>query len=344
MSFKVVMTEKIMPPKQTQEIELDHKKMGVDFQTIPCDTEDEIIAAARDADAVITLMQPYSRRVIENLQNCKLIFNAGTGFDSIDLKAATEFGICVTYPGNYCTEEVSEHAMALLLACARKIIQIDKAVKAGKWGSFEKVEIRGEILPPMFRIEGQTLGIIGLGRTGRATVPKAKGFGMKVIAFNPDLPADVFKETGVEAVSLDYLLKVSDFVLIQAAMRPELKQIKHMIGMEQLKLMKPTAYLINTARGSFIDQEALYTALAEGIIAGAGLDVMEEEPAGINVDHPLLTLDNVIITAHTAYYSEQSWAMYKQRICDAVASIMEGRWPDWLINPEVKDNFRQRWG
>ena len=130
-------------------------------------------------------MQPYSRRVIENLQNCKLIFNAGTGFSTIDLKAATEFGICVTYPGDYCTEEVSEHAMALLLACARKIIRIDRAVKEGKWGSFEKREIRGKILPPIFRIKGQTLGIIGLGRSGRATVPKAKGFGMKVIAFDP---------------------------------------------------------------------------------------------------------------------------------------------------------------
>jgi D-3-phosphoglycerate dehydrogenase len=343
MSFKVVMTEEIMPPKQTQEVELDHKKMGVDFQTIQCNTEDEIIAAARDADAVITLMQPYSRRVIENLQKCRLIFNAGTGFDSIDLKSATEFGICVTYPGDYCTEEVSEHAMALLLACARKIMQVHRAVKEGKWDSFKKVAIRGEILPPMFRLEGQTLGIIGLGRTGRATVPKAKGFGMKVVAFNPNMPTDVFKEIGIEAVSFDNLLKMSDFVLIQAAMRPGVKHMKHMIGMEQLKLMKPTAYLINTARGSFIDQEALYTALVEGIIAGAGLDVMEEEPGGISADHPLLTLDNVIITAHTSYYSEQSWAMYKQRMCEAVASIMEGRWPDWLINPEVKDNFQRRW-
>jgi len=179
------MTDKILPPQQIREIELYQKNMGVDFQTIPCNTEDEIIAAARYADAVITLMQPYSRRVIENLQNCKLIFNAGTGFNTIDLKAATEFGICVTYPGDYCTEEVSEHAMALLLAYARKIIRIDRAVKEGKWDSFEKREIRGKILPPIFRIKGQTLGIIGLGRSGRATVPKAKGFGMKVIAFDP---------------------------------------------------------------------------------------------------------------------------------------------------------------
>lgn len=338
MSFKVVMTGRILPPQEIQEIELYQKTLGVDFQIIPCNTEDEIIAAAQYADAVITLMQPYSRRVIENLQNCKLIFNAGTGFDTIDLKAATEFGICVTYPGDYCTEEVSEHAMALLLACARKITRLDKAVKEGKWDSFEKREIRGKILPPIFRVKGQTLGIIGLGRTGRATVPKAKGFGMKVVAFGPNLPADIFKEIGVESVSLNHLLEMSDFVLIQAAMQPE---PKHMISMEQLKSMKPTAYLINTARGSFIDQEALYTALAEGIIAGAGLDVMEEEPAGINADHPLLTLDNVIVTAHTAYYSEQSWAMYKQRIYEAVASIINGKWPDWLINPEVKDNFQQ---
>lgn len=337
MSFKVVMTARVL---LRREIELYKTNLGVDFQTIVCNTEDELIAATQYADAIITLMQPFSRRVIENLENCKLIFNAGAGFDTIDLKAATKFGICVAYPGHYCIEEVSEHAMALLLACARKITRLDRAARKGKWSSFEKREIREKILPSTLRIQGQTLGIIGLGRIGRAIVPKAKGFDLKIIAFDPNLPANVFKEAGVESVSLDQLLEISDFVLIQASMQPE---SKHMISMEQLKLMKPTAYIINTARGLFIDQKALYTALAEGIIAGAGLDVMEEEPAGIDADHPLLTLDNVIVTAHSAYFSEQSWAMYKQRIYEAVASIINRRYPNWVINPEVKENFQKRW-
>ncbi len=333
MSFKVVMTARVLPHREIE----SYQNLGVDFQAVPCNTEDEVIAATRDADAIITLMQPFSRRVIENLENCKLIFNAGTGFDTIDVQAATEHGICVASPGDYCVEEVSDHAMALLLACARKITRLDRAVRAGKWSAFEKREIRGKILPPMFHLRGQTLGLIGLGRIGGTIAGKAKGFGLKVVAFDPYLPPEVFKQMDVESVTFDHLLETSDFVLIQASFSP---QAKHMIGMEQLRKMKPTAYIINTARGSFVDEEALCTALSQGYIAGAALDVVEAEPEGIYPEHPLLTLDNVIITAHSAYYSEQSWAKYKQRIYEAVASIVNGKWPDWLINPEVKDNFQ----
>lgn len=330
MSFKVVMTARVL---SRREIEQYKTNLGVDFLTIPCQTEDEIIAATRDADAVITLLQPFSRRVIEELDHCKLIFNAGTGFDTIDVRAATEHGIGVASPGEYCTEEVAEHAMALLLACARKITRLDRAVRAGKWSSFEKRDIRGKVLPPVFQLKGQTLGLIGFGRIGRAVVPRAKGFGLGVIAFDPYLPSSIFKRKNVEPVTLDYLLRTSDFVMVLASLSPE---SKHMLGIEQFKKMKPTGYIINVARGSFIDEGALYTALSEGYIAGAGLDVTEEEPEGIRPEHPLLTLDNVIITAHSAYYSEQSTAKYRQRIYKAIASAVKGKWPDWLVNPEVK--------
>ena len=310
------------------------EKLGAEFITIPCKTEDDIITAAQDADAVVTLMQPYTRRVIENLKKCKLIYNAGTGFDTIDLKAATEHGICVAYPGDYCAEEVAEHGIALLLNCARKITRLDRAVREGKWGSFEKRAIRNEILPPLFQLKGQTLGLIGLGRIGRGIATRAKGLGLKVIAFDPYLPPDVFKKVDLTPVTLETLLKESDFVSIQASHSPE---SDHMISMEQLKQMKPTAYLINIARGSFIDQKALFVALSEGYIAGAALDVVEEEPEGIGADHPLLTLDNVTVTAHSAYYSEESSAKYRSRIYEAVASIMNGELPEWLANPEIKE-------
>jgi len=230
--------------------------------------------------------------------------------------------------------------MALLLACARKITRLDRAVRAGKWNSFEKREIRGKVLPPVFQLKRQTLGLIGFGKVSQAIVPKAKGFGLRVIAFDPYLPSDVFEQMEVESVTFGHLLETSDFVVIQAAYSPG---AKHMIWMEQFQKMKPTAYIINTARGSFTDEAALYTALFEGYIAGAGLDVVEAESEGICPEHPLLTLDNVVITAHSAYYSEQSTARYKQRTYDAVASVVNGKWPDWLINPEVKENFRERW-
>ncbi len=142
MSFKVVLTSRVLPRRVMEDFQ---EKLRAEFVTVPCQTEDDIIAAAQDADAVVTLMQPYTRRVIENLVKCKLIYNAGTGFDAIDLQAATDSGICVAYPGNYCTEEVAEHTIALLLASARKITRLDRAVREGKWGSFEKREIRGKI-------------------------------------------------------------------------------------------------------------------------------------------------------------------------------------------------------
>ena len=192
----------------------------------------------------------------------------------------------------------------------------------------------------MSPLRGQTLGLIGFGRIGRTIADKANGFGLRIIAYDPYLSPAVFKQTGVESVTLNHLIETSDFISIQAEFSPEME---HLLGMEQFRMMKPTAYLINTSRGAAIDQAALYTALTEGYIAGAALDVVAEEPAGIGADHPLLTLDNVIVTAHSAYYSEQSSAKYKQRIYDAVAAIVHHQWPEWLINPEVKENFQKKW-
>jgi D-3-phosphoglycerate dehydrogenase / 2-oxoglutarate reductase len=331
-TFKVVLTSRVITKK---EAEIWGISLGVEFITIPCTTEDQIIDAARDADAIVTLMQPYTRKVIEQLKNCKLIYNAGTGFDTIDIAAATGRGIAVAYPGDYCMEEVAEHAMALLFACARKITRLDRAVRQDKWVGFEKREIRNNILPPIFRIAGSTMGVVGFGRIGRATARRGKALDMNVIVYDPCVDAGITGSHGVKAVSLEELLHVSDFVVLQAASSP---QTKHMIGIEQLKMMKPTAYIINTARGSIIDQKALINALAEGLIAGAGLDVVEEEPDGIGADHPLLKFDNVIITGHSAYYSEESSAKYKRRIYEAVESIVNGKKPEWLINPDVKFN------
>jgi len=338
MDFKTVLTSRVLSRRDMEDFQ---QRLGAELVTIPCSNEDDIMAAAQDADAVVTLMQPYTRRVIEHLEKCRLIYNAGTGFDSIDLKAATEAGICVAYPENYCTEEVAEHAIALILACARKITRLDRAVREGKWASFEKREIRNNILPPMFQLKGQTLGIIGLGRIGKAIAALGTGLGLKVIAIDPYVSRDAFQQAGVVPVMLEALLEQSDFVVIQASFSQE---AEHIIGMEQLERMKPTAYIINTARGSFVDQQALYTALSEGIIAGAALDVVEEEPDGIRADHPLLTLDSVVVTAHSAYYSEQSSAQYKERILEAIASAMRGDLPQWVANPEVKDKYRKRWG
>jgi len=335
MSFRVVM---VVNHPMIPHDEEDYRRIGAEFVARPCQTEDELIAAARDADFVLTFKRPFTRKVIEKLDRCKMIFNIGTGYESIDLAAATDCGICVSYPDGYCSEEVAEHAMALILACARKLVRLDRAVREGKWDSYEKREIRLKILPPMFALKGQTLGLIGFGRISRALVPKAKGFEMRVIAYDPYVPASVFEEFGVTPVDLEYLLASSDFVSIHAAFTP---QARHMLGMEQFKRMKPTAYLINCARGEFIDEQALHTALAQGYIAGAALDVVQAESMGL--EHPLLQLENLVITPHTAYYSEESIAKLTRRPYEEIARVVRGEWPQWLINPEVKENFKRRW-
>lgn len=336
MSCKVVM---LVANPMIPHDEADYRRIGVEFIPRPCQTEEEIIKAARDADFILTFKKPVTRKVIEQLERCRLIYNIGTGYETIDMAAATEHGICVSYPDAYCSEEVAEHAMALILACARKLVRLDRAVRDGKWESYEKREIRLNILPPMLPIRGKTLGLIGLGRIARKLVPKAKGFEMRVLALDPYVPASVFDEYGVEAVPLDYLLENSDFLSVHAAFTSD---ARHMLGAEQFQRMKPTAYVINCARGEFIDEAALYQALSRGEIAGAALDVIQEER--MLPDHPLLKLDNVIITPHTAYYSEESLARMRRRPFEEIERMVNGQWPQWLLNTEVKKKFEQRWG
>jgi D-3-phosphoglycerate dehydrogenase len=315
-----------------------YREIGGEFIMAPCQTEDEIIAATQDADVAQTYLQPFTRKVIKKLKKCKLIHNIGTGYEGIDIKAATDYGICVSYPGDYCKEEVAEHTIALIFACARKLVRLDKVVKEGKWDSHGKEGIR-KVWPPMFKIKGQTLGLVGLGRIGREIVPKAKGLGLRVIVFDPYVPRAAFEEMGVELVTFDCLLEQSNFVSIHANLT---KETYHLLNLDQLKKMKSTAYLINVSRASIIDEQALYIALTDGYIAGAALDVVEGECIGL--DHPILKLDNVILTGHSAFYSEQSIFELKYRAYEEVCRIIRGEWPLRWLNPEVKENFIKRWG
>jgi D-3-phosphoglycerate dehydrogenase len=267
-----------------------------------------------------------------------VIHNIGAGYEKIDVPAATDYGICVSFAGDYCAEEVAEHTMALVLACARRVLRLDRAVRRGNWGLAAKRE-KPEIWSPMFRIEGQTLGIIGFGRIGRLIVPKAKGFGLRVIAFDPYVSSSLFEESGAESVTLDKLLRESDYISVNAALSEE---NRYLLGIAEFRKMKPTSYFINCARAEFADEKALYTALADGYIAGAGLDLIEGEK--VSLDHPLLRLDNVILTAHSAWYSEHSISEMKRRVYENIGQVFRGGWPTLFINPEVKGKFLERWG
>ena len=333
MAFKVVYTS-VPPIKIEREALL---RLGVDYLEEPAPTEEALIAAALDADALIARSEPCTRRVVTSLQSCRLIFTPKVGYDNIDVAAATEMGICVANMPGLSADEVSDHAMALLLALARRLFGLDRTVRSGRWLIFHGPEMQA-LWRGISQLRGQTLGLIGFGSIARALVPKAKAFGLKVLAYDPYVPLKVVDSLGVALADLPQLLKESDYVSVHSALTPE---TRHLLSLAQFRMMKPTAYLINASRGALVDEDALYTALTRGFIAGAGLDVLEEEP--VRMDNRLLELDNVILTGHSAHYSDQVWAEQASRPAEEVARIMRGEWPQGWVNPQVEPRFLARW-
>jgi len=315
--FKVVITDSYHPTLDAEREEL--QEIDADLILEQCRTEDEIIAATRDADAVMVQHANISRRVVEHLEKGQIIARYGVGLDNVDVAAATECGIMVSNVPDYCIDEVSSHAIALLMACSRKIVQLSNSVKAGQWTYM--------VAEPVYKMIGQTLGIVGLGRIGSAAARKGLGLGLKVQAYDPY----VF-ETDLDVVFVDFdiLLRTSDFVSIHAPLTDE---TYHMFGKNEFEKMKKGAFLVNTARGPIVDGAALYEALEASEIAGAGVDVMEQEP--ISQDDPLLKLDNFIITPHTAWYSEAAQNLLQREAARAVLAVLKGGRPRSLVNPEA---------
>jgi D-3-phosphoglycerate dehydrogenase len=228
--------------------------------------------------------------------------------------------------------------MALILSCARRIVQLDRIMKGTGTVPGSREEIQ-KIWPQMVRLTGKTLGLVGFGRIARALAPKAKAFGMKIVAYDPYVPEKTAEELKVKMLSLEQLLEGADFVSIHTALTTETEKL---IGLEQFRRMKSNAFIINTARGAVIDEPALYRALVEGYIAGAGLDVTAPEPPA--VDSPILRFDNVILTGHSAHSSPESWQHRINRPPEEVARVMRGEWPIGLINPEIKEKYTKKWG
>lgn len=321
------------------------RKAGVEVEVVQnfCAleaTEDQIIAAVGDADAAIAqaTFQPFSRRVLSSLKNCKFIISVGIGYDRLDTEAATEFGILAANVPDFCLEEVSDHTMALILACTRRIVRLNEIVKGGGWKLATDPQISSEMWPRMSRLRGQTLGLIGFGRIPQALVPKARGFGLRIVAYDPYVGHERFREYGVDKVDLDELLAQSDIVSVHA---PLTSETRHLLGLEQLRKMKPSACLVNTARGPIVDHEALYSVLSQGLVSAAAVDVTDPEP--IPPDSPLLKLDNFIVTAHCAHASPSSSAVLPARPPEEIIRVIRGEWPVGLVNPQVKEKYRQKW-
>ena len=272
---------------------------------------DDIVAAARDADAVLVTYAKLTREVLTQFTRCKAIGRFGLGVDNIDLVAAKEKGMAVNYVPDYCIREVSDHAMALLLALIRKIPLSNKLVQSGRWEMPAVVPIR--------RIEGTVLGLVGFGHIPRLVAPKAQAFGIRVIASDPYAKPEVFKTAGVENVDFDTLLQSSDYVSVHA---PLLPATRGMMNAAAFAKMKKGAYIVNTARGPLIDEPALIAALDSGQIGGAGLDVVASEP--LAKDSPLLGRDNVIISPHTAFYSIEALNELQTKCATDVARVLSG--------------------
>jgi D-3-phosphoglycerate dehydrogenase len=301
------------------------EKAGLELIAAQCKTEDEVIEVAHDAAAVVAQYATISARVIGELAACRVIARYGTGVDIVDVDAATRHDILVTnVPNDWCENEVADHALALLLAVARKINVYDRATRSGTW--------QWQSGAPIHRLRGSVLGLLSFGAIARAIAARAAGFGMRITAHDPYMEAEEITAAGATAVSFDELVTESDCLVIQAPLTPE---THHLFDEFQLRRMKPTAILINTARGPIVDDRALYQALSEGWIAGAGLDDIEEEPAKVREwrpDNPLFGLDNVVITPHAAYYSEEAIDTVRRFAAEEVVRVLTGQPPLSPVN------------
>ena len=300
-------------------------KIGAELIAAETGDEAELIALAPMMDGILTCWKPVTANVIAAAKKCQIIGRCGIGLDNIDVETATQQGIVVTNVPAYCIDEVSDHAMGLLLACARKIPRFDRAVKANIWEQ--------NIGPNMRRVRGKTLGIVGFGRIGQSIVPKAKAFRLTVNVCSPRTHPELIRRHGAEKVSFSELLATSDFITIHA---PLTLETQHMFSYPEFRAMKPTAMLINTARGGIVDTAALTAALTNGEIAGAGVDVLETEPP--QPDEALLTLENVIVTPHTAFVSEESILELQISAAACVVQVLTGKLPDSVVNPSVLEH------
>jgi D-3-phosphoglycerate dehydrogenase len=279
---------------------------------------DDILAVAREADAILVTYAKLPRELLRQLSRCKVIGRFGLGVDNIDIKTAAELGITVTYVPDYCMQEVSDHAMALLLALARKVPYSNALVQSGRWEMSAVVPLR--------RLEGQTLGLIGFGNIPRAVAPKAKAFGLKVITHDPHVGKDAIASAGVESVSFDDLLARSDFISVHA---PLLPATRGLVNAAAFAKMKKGALIVNTARGPLIDEPALVAALDSGHLGGAALDVVAIEPLAKN--SPFLHRDNVILTPHTAFYSVEALNELQTKCASDVARVLLGETPVYPV-------------
>jgi D-3-phosphoglycerate dehydrogenase len=284
-------------------------------------TPEEVIGVAADADAVLNCYAPIPAEVIGSLGRCRIIARYGIGLDTIDIPAASERGILVTNVPDYCIDEVSDHALALILAVARGVVRLDRSVRQGEWNAM--------IARPLHRIRGRTLGLVGFGKIAQRLGEKAAAIGYELVATDPYVPADVMEAAGVRSSDLDGLLASSDVVSVHAPLTAE---TRHLIGAPELARMRPGAVLVNTSRGPLVDGRAVFEALESGHLGGAALDVHEPEP--LDPDDPLRGREDVILTPHVSFYSEEAMAEQQRKAAEQVVAALAGETPFYAVNAD----------
>lgn len=320
--FKVVIVDSDISHKRYEDEVLG--KINAEVAKFECRNEDEIMNATRNAHAILVNVAPITKRVIDYLENCRVIVVYGIGYDNIDLQAATDQSIYVCNVPDFLTFEVADHTMSLILSLIRKLPWIAGATKAGHWyDSLSKFE-------PVHALEELTIGIVGFGRIGRQVGERSKAFHLKLIVYDPNVPSSVIEHFRARKVELETLLKESDIITLHV---PLTEETWHLIGSQELRSMKKSAILINTSRGGIIDQNCLGEALRNKWISAAGLDVLEKEPP--KLDDPILALDNVIITPHMGFYSENSISNLHKKAAEEVAGVLLDKNPQHLVNKDI---------
>lgn len=311
--------------EQRYALELEALGSVAEIVEVRADSPSEFAAGVREVDAIITSWGlPIDRQVIDSMSRCVVIGVGSIGVDMVDVEAATEAGIVVTNVPDVFIEEVADYAMMLLLSVSKLTPAMTRMARQGEWYQARP------LLSRIPRMMGQTLGLLAFGNVARCTARRAKAFGMHVIAHDPYVSELELSASGVEPVSFPELLARSDYLSIHAPLNDE---TRHMIDAAALGQMKRTAVLVNTARGPIIDEQALVDALRDGAIAGAGLDVLEQEPP--SPDSPLLQMENVIVTPHVASASTRMRPETRRRAAREVAMVLRGRWPMSCVNPTV---------
>lgn len=322
--YKVVLTDSSGFKNEQYLIERDiFKDKKIDFVIADCKTEEEIIQLCADADAVVTIFSKLNENVINHLKKCKVMVRYGIGYDTIDVDAATKKGIFVCNIPDYCVKEVATHAMALILALERKIVQFDRSVRQEQWSSFYGYETHS--------VNQHTLGLVGFGNVARQVAAYAKCFEFKIVAYDPYVKDELFEKSGVQRMSLDQLLGYSDIISIHVPLNQE---THHLINKDAFAKMKRNAMLINTSRGPIVSQQDLVDALKNNRILAAGLDVLETEPLK-DKNAAILQLENVIVTPHAAANTIESFQELHRKVAETVCSILNGDFSYNIVNKQL---------